>query len=101
MRDDPVQDGSGTVPAWLVAIRERMRGEVADLLDEEGRLRFAGPPGTGKTLCAEIVAGELGRPLRRVTIPEVVSKWVGETEKHIKRLLVRDVNFARWRSAST
>ncbi len=47
---------------------------------------FDGPPGTGKTLCAEIVAGELGRPLHRVNIPEVVSKWVGETEKHIKQV---------------
>lgn len=47
---------------------------------------FDGPPGTGKTLCAEIVAGELGRPLHRVNIPEVVSKWVGETEKHIKQI---------------
>ncbi len=47
---------------------------------------FDGPPGTGKTLCAEIVAGELDRPIHRVNIPEVVSKWVGETEKHIKRV---------------
>ena len=47
---------------------------------------FDGPPGTGKTYCAEILAGELGRPLYRVNIPEVVSKWVGETEKHIRQI---------------
>ncbi len=47
---------------------------------------FDGPPGTGKTLCAEIIAGELERPLYRVSIPEVVSKWVGETEKNIKQI---------------
>ena len=47
---------------------------------------FDGPPGTGKTLCAEIIAGEFDRPLYRVNIPEVVSKWVGETEKHIKAI---------------
>lgn len=47
---------------------------------------FDGPPGTGKTYCAEIVAGELGRPLHRINIPEIVSKWVGETEKHIKKV---------------
>jgi len=45
---------------------------------------FDGPPGTGKTFCAEIIAGEIDRPLYRVNLPEVVSKWVGETEKHIK-----------------
>jgi SpoVK/Ycf46/Vps4 family AAA+-type ATPase len=47
---------------------------------------FDGPPGTGKTLCAEIIAGEFERPLYRVNIPEVVSKWVGETEKHIREI---------------
>lgn len=47
---------------------------------------FDGPPGTGKTLCAEILAGELGRPLHRVHLPEVVSKWMGETEKNIREL---------------
>jgi SpoVK/Ycf46/Vps4 family AAA+-type ATPase len=47
---------------------------------------FDGPPGTGKTYCAEIIAGELDRPLYRVNIPEVVSKWVGETEKHIRAI---------------
>jgi SpoVK/Ycf46/Vps4 family AAA+-type ATPase len=47
---------------------------------------FDGPPGTGKTLCAEIVAGAFDRPLYRVNIPEVVSKWVGETEKHIRAI---------------
>lgn len=47
---------------------------------------FDGPPGTGKTLCAEILAGELGRPLHRVNLPEVVSKWMGETEKNIREL---------------
>lgn len=47
---------------------------------------FDGPPGTGKTLCAEIIAGELNRPLYRINLPEVVSKWVGETEKNIKAI---------------
>ncbi len=44
---------------------------------------FHGPPGTGKTLCAEAIAGELGRPLRRVTVPRVLSKWVGDTERSL------------------
>jgi SpoVK/Ycf46/Vps4 family AAA+-type ATPase len=50
---------------------------------------FDGPPGTGKTLCAEVIAGELGRPLYRVNLPEVVSKYVGETEKHIRLIFQR------------
>ena len=42
---------------------------------------FHGPPGTGKTLCAEAVAAELGQPLLVATVPAIVSKWVGETER--------------------
>lgn len=45
-----------------------------------------GPPGTGKTFCAEIIAGEFNRPIYRINLPEVVSKWVGETEKHIRAI---------------
>ena len=47
---------------------------------------FDGPPGTGKTLAAEVLATEVGRPLHRVNIPEIVSKWVGETEKNIREV---------------
>lgn len=47
---------------------------------------FDGPPGTGKTYCAEILAAELDRPLFRVNLAEVVSKWIGETEKNLQAL---------------
>lgn len=45
---------------------------------------FQGPPGTGKSLTAEAVAYELGRNLFRVSLPAVVSKYVGETEKNLR-----------------
>jgi SpoVK/Ycf46/Vps4 family AAA+-type ATPase len=47
---------------------------------------FAGPSGTGKTLAAEVVARELGLDLVQVDLSQVVSKWVGETEKQLARL---------------
>jgi SpoVK/Ycf46/Vps4 family AAA+-type ATPase len=47
---------------------------------------FSGSPGTGKTLCAEAIAGELHRPLRRVQASMLLSKWVGETEKRVDHL---------------
>ena len=50
---------------------------------------FDGPPGTGKTFTAEILASELKLPLYRVHIPNVVSKWVGETERNIAEIFVR------------
>ena len=45
---------------------------------------FTGDSGTGKTLAAEVVAGELGMPLLKINLAQIVSKWVGETEKHLE-----------------
>lgn len=47
---------------------------------------FAGPSGTGKTMAAEILAIELGLPMYRIDLSQVVNKYVGETEKNLKRL---------------
>ncbi|HET6214025.1 MAG TPA: ATP-binding protein [Micromonosporaceae bacterium] len=47
---------------------------------------FAGPSGTGKTIAAEAVAAELGLDLHRIDLATVVSKWVGETEKQLRRV---------------
>lgn len=47
---------------------------------------FDGEPGTGKTLSAGIVAAVLGLPLYRISVAQVVDKYVGETEKHIERI---------------
>ena len=47
---------------------------------------FWGDSGTGKTLAAEVVAGALGLALVRVDLSAVVSKYIGETEKHLRRV---------------
>ena len=51
------------------------------------RALFSGPSGTGKTMSAAVVAGDLGLPLYRVDLSSVVSKYIGETEKNIERIL--------------
>ncbi|MPY43963.1 ATP-binding protein, partial [Streptomyces phyllanthi] len=45
---------------------------------------FTGEPGTGKTMSAEIVTGMLGLELLKVDLAQIVSKWVGETEKNME-----------------
>ena len=47
---------------------------------------FWGDSGTGKTLAAEVIAGELGLALVRVDLSAVVSKYIGETEKHLRQV---------------
>lgn len=70
----------------------RNRGQV---LDEWGLRRltsmgsgltvlFAGPSGTGKTMAAQVLARSLGLDLYRVDLAGMVSKYIGETEKHLK-----------------
>jgi AAA+ superfamily predicted ATPase len=47
---------------------------------------FAGESGTGKTLAAEAIANEVDLDLYRVDLATLVSKYIGETEKNLKRL---------------
>ncbi len=47
---------------------------------------FAGPSGTGKTLAAEVIAGDLGVDLYKIDLANMVSKYIGETEKNLSRV---------------
>lgn len=47
---------------------------------------FAGESGTGKTLAAEVLAHDLDLDLYRVDLSQVVSKYIGETEKNLRRV---------------
>ena len=47
---------------------------------------FVGASGTGKTMSAELLASEQRVDLYKIDLSAVVSKWVGETEKHLNRI---------------
>jgi hypothetical protein len=47
---------------------------------------FAGASGTGKTMAAEVIAAELDLDLYRIDLATVVSKYIGETEKNLRRI---------------
>ncbi|MDH3661540.1 MAG: ATP-binding protein, partial [Alphaproteobacteria bacterium] len=53
------------------------------------RSLFTGPSGTGKTMAAAWLAGKLDLALYRVDLAAVSSKYIGETEKNLSRLLAR------------
>src|SRR5207249_1559861 len=47
---------------------------------------FSGASGTGKTLAAEVIANALRLDLYRIDLSGVVSKYIGETEKNLRRV---------------
>jgi ATP-dependent 26S proteasome regulatory subunit len=47
---------------------------------------FAGESGTGKTMASEVLANELNLDLYRIDLSKVVNKYIGETEKNLKRI---------------
>lgn len=71
--------------------RDRLRGALpaafAARLNAGVRALLAGPSGTGKTLAAQVLARELGLPLFRLDLSAVVSKYIGETERNLHKLL--------------
>lgn len=74
----------------LSAIVARARREPVDAgssLRAPGfAVLFSGPSGTGKTLAAEVIANELGLDLYIIDLSQVVSKYIGETEKNLGRI---------------
>lgn len=47
---------------------------------------FLGLPGTGKTMAAEAIARELQLDLYKIDLSQIVSKYIGETEKNLDRI---------------
>lgn len=64
--------------AWRMAERSPLGRGLSCL--------FAGPPGTGKTFAAQCLAGALGLNLYRIDLSQVVSKYIGETEKALHQI---------------
>jgi ATPase family associated with various cellular activities (AAA) len=64
--------------AWGFAAKSRRGLGVSAL--------FTGESGTGKTLAAEVLANELALDLYRIDLSAVVSKYIGETEKNLKKV---------------
>ena len=58
----------------------------AILADKLQSVIFYGPPGTGKTLTATLIGKKLGMDVYRVDLSQVVSKYIGETEKNLSNI---------------
>lgn len=77
-----------------IAMQVRQRSKVYDDWGFAARMNrglgisalFAGESGTGKTMAAEVIANDLRLNLYRIDLSAVVNKYIGETEKNLRRL---------------
>jgi ATPase family associated with various cellular activities (AAA) len=73
-------------------VRNRLKVHVEWGFSEKGprgfgiSALFAGESGTGKTMAAEVLARELQIDLYRIDLSALVSKYIGETEKNLRRV---------------
>ena len=68
-----MKDQSAALKAIAADARAGVRGAVL----------LSGASGTGGTQAAEMLAAELGTTVYRIDLEKVVSKYIGETEKHL------------------
>ena len=69
----------------IVAVKEPAKFQKMGIKPPKGALLY-GPPGCGKTLLSRALATESGANMIFVRGPEILSKWVGESEKAIREI---------------
>jgi len=84
------------------AIKAQLQQLQAVIEDPEAAVRFgvepptglllAGPPGTGKTSVAKVLAAQAKSSFYPISGADVISKWVGESERNIRQLFERARN---------
>jgi SpoVK/Ycf46/Vps4 family AAA+-type ATPase len=75
------------IAEWVVQPRPVMREwGLHRFIDGGLRALFRGPSGTGKSMAAAVIGREIDRPVYGVDLGAVVSKYIGETEKKLKRI---------------
>jgi hypothetical protein len=83
---------TGTLRQIAAHVRNRLKVHLEWGFAEKGSrglgitALFAGESGTGKTMAAEVLANELRLDLYRIDLSAVVSKYIGETEKNLRRV---------------
>jgi len=75
----------GLTDNLIMAIKEPSKFTKMGIRPPKGALIY-GPPGCGKTLLARAVATETGANMILVRGPEILSKWVGESEKAVREI---------------
>lgn len=79
-----VMDEVMNISAWIRHQQTIMQEwGLANSIKPGYRALFYGPPGTGKSLTAALLGAETGLDVYRIDLSQVVSKYIGETEKNL------------------
>jgi len=82
-----VMDEIGNISAWIKHQKTIMEGWGLERIIKPGyRALFYGPPGTGKSLTAALLGAETGMDVYRIDLSQIVSKYIGETEKNLSNV---------------
>jgi hypothetical protein len=92
--DDLILPSKEKIVLHDIAAHVRQRLTVYEKWGFAGRSRrglgisalFAGTSGTGKTMAAEVLGNELQLDVYRIDLSSVIDKYIGETEKNLKRI---------------
>ncbi|SHL39818.1 ATPase family associated with various cellular activities (AAA) [Chitinophaga jiangningensis] len=83
-------DQINDVRAWLHYHERALKDPVLGRKAKPGyRALFYGGSGTGKTLAATLLGKELQRDVYRIDLSQVVSKYIGETEKNLEKIFTK------------
>lgn len=82
--DEEVMEEVENILTWI-RYREKDK-EFQKRIMPGYRALFYGPPGTGKTLTATLLGQQTNRPVYRIDLSQMVSKYIGETEKNLSNL---------------
>jgi len=78
---------------WVAHNETLMQDEVLKRKIKPGyRALFHGPSGTGKTLTATLLGNQLNKDVYRIDLSQVVSKYIGETEKNLEKVFTKAEN---------
>ncbi|WP_262248779.1 ATP-binding protein [Parapedobacter soli] len=87
---DKTREQLGDIKAWLQHNASLVnKWNMKRIIKPGYRVLFYGPPGTGKTLTATLLAKEFERDIFRIDLSQVVSKYIGETEKNLEKIFNR------------
>lgn len=82
-----VQQALDEIQYWAQYQKQKTtKSEFAKRIKPGLKVLFHGKPGTGKTQIAAILGNILAQPVYRIDLSQIVSKYIGETEKNLGRV---------------